>query len=101
MRRIQPGDELLPLLAERVLTPVLMEVAAPPETVDGGVGGVERETGEVAELAYRGRALVELQREGEQQAQILERELGLLRPRRYPLPADQIHPTQPGGERFH
>src|SRR5919108_3102997 len=55
VRRVQPGDEFLPLLAERVLTPFLTEVAATPETVGGGVGDVEREAGEVAELAHRGR----------------------------------------------
>ena len=101
VRRVQPGDEFLPLLAERVLTPFLTEVAATPETVGGGVGDVEREAGEVAELAHRGRAVVHLQREREQQAQILERESGLLRPRRYPLPPDQVDQTQPGGKRFH
>jgi len=66
VRRVQPGDGLLPLLAERVLTPFLAEVAATPEPVDGGVGDVEREAGEVGQLAYRGRAVVHLHREREQ-----------------------------------
>ena len=90
-----------PSSAERELTPFLAEVAATQEPVGGGVGDVEREAGEVGQFADRGRAVVHLHCEREQQAQILERELGLLRPRRYPLPADQVHPTQPGGERFH
>jgi hypothetical protein len=91
--RVQFGDELLPLVAERVSTTFLTDVAATMETVSGGEGDVEREAGEVGELAHRGRAVVDLQREREQQAQILERQLGLLRPGRYTLPADQVHST--------
>ena len=35
MRRVQPGDELLPLPAQRVLTPFLTEVAAASGLPDG------------------------------------------------------------------
>jgi hypothetical protein len=40
VRRVQRGDDFLPLLAERVVTPFLDEVAATPEPVGGGVGDV-------------------------------------------------------------
>src|SRR5918999_673842 len=63
VRRVQHGDEFLPLLAERVWTPFFTDVAATQETVGGGVGHVEREAGELGELAHRGRAVVSLERE--------------------------------------
>ena len=100
-RGVQPGDELLPVLGERVATPLLNQVAATPETVGGGEGHLEREAGEVGELAHYGRAVVHLQRAREQQPQVLERQLGLLRPRRDLLPSDQVHQTQSCGEHFH
>jgi hypothetical protein len=55
VRYVQGGDELLPRLAERVLTSFLTQVAATPETVDGGVGGVEREAAESNRVTHRPR----------------------------------------------